>query len=43
MKENFTSSRMRHDSLPKSILKGLCWPALMLLITYEGHAQSTRY
>ena len=41
MKEIFTSSGMRHYNLPKSISAGLCWLLLMLLIAFEGYAQTT--
>lgn len=41
MKEIFTSSGIRHYNSPKSISAGLFWLLLMLMINFEGHAQTT--
>lgn len=41
MIEKYINSRIRPYSWSKSISAGLCWLALMLLIAFEGHAQTT--
>lgn len=41
MKERYTSAGMRSDNLPKSLSTGLCWLVLMLLMVFEGYAQTT--
>lgn len=41
MKEKYTNAGARLYSWSKPISVGLCWLALMLLLAFEGHAQTT--